>query len=865
MSKLVTLADVLYHNIEKNQYLNEIYDNLLHNYAVRLFGFSETMERDVVISDALRFADLLSKSVNSAHSEAHKSLAQEIVTILHFLCPDNPTVTHYLGSVLANSCNYRGMVLETPDYVADSIFDQMYDAITKEYLTIPADPQRQFFRSQKMVYDRLSDPYFSYSGPTSMGKSYVMRMFIKDQIQQGHNCNFAIVVPTKALINEVTSDITNELRDLLRLRDYRIVSSAGAVILKEIHNFIFIMTPERMQYLLSAYKELKIDYLFIDEAHKISIKEKRSAFYYTIVDRLSKRDQRPHIIFSSPNIPNPEVYLQLIPGVQEEKHFGLSSTYTPVSQMKFMIDFTQKRILRYNPLTKALLDVGETEKDSDLYYYLRKWGVTSKKSIVYSNSKDDVISQARAFSDMLPQLHDKDLDELADDIENEIHSQYYLAQTLRTGVAYHMGYLPSTIRLRIESMFKRGKIHTMFCTSTLLEGVNLPADNLFITHYKNGRRQMDAVEFKNLVGRVGRIQYNLYGNVFFMCLQNDVVPQKYVDLLKQDVPRQTLSISTLLTEEQKSTIIDQLKDGELEFEKGTLKVEEYALMRRFANQLLHDILTDKESRIRDEFKAYLTADSVAAIKNHFLSRLDHMDEDINVSLTQTERLIQELSKGAKYPRINMLYGNYADFEEAVSFLEMLCSVFDWEKQEKKIVGTAVDGKHRALRKHAYLLSQWFQGKSLREIVTNEISFKQNNGGTVYFEHPRHSEEYDGSPRHQNQIIADTLNTINEVILFSFSNAFMTFTSEYKRFHDKESITNDWYEFVEYGSTSPITIMLERNGFSREAATFIKDHEQEYLVHTEKGYQLLPAVLSTGNATVDREAAEVNYNIPELFI
>jgi len=60
-------------------------------------------------------------------------------------------------------------------------------------------------------------------------------------------------------------------------------------------------------------------------------------------------------------------------------------------------------------------------------------------------------------------------------------------------------------------------------------------------------------------------------------------------------------------------------------------------------------------------------------------------------------------------------------------------------------------------------------------------------------------------------------------------------------------------------------MLERNGFSREAATFIKDHEQEYLVHTEKGYQLLPAVLSTGNATVDREAAEVNYNIPELFI
>lgn len=94
---------------------------------------------------------------------------------------------------------------------------------------------------------------------------------------------------------------------------------------------------------------------------------------------------------------------------------------------------------------------------------------------------------------------------------------------------------------------------------------------------------------------------------------------------------------------------------------------------------------------------------------------------------------------------------------------------------------------------------------------------------------------------------------------------MTFTSEYKRFHGKESITNDWYEFVEYGSTSPLTIMLERNGFSREAATFIKDHEQSFVVNTNQGYKLLPAVLFSGNATVDREAAEVQYNIPELFI
>ena len=79
-----------------------------------------------------------------------------------------------------------------------------------------------------------------------------------------------------------------------------------------------------------------------------------------------------------------------------------------------------------------------------------------------------------------------------------------------------MGYLPASIRLRIEEGFKDGMIRTMFCTSTLVEGVNLPADNLFITSYKNGRSDMNEVEFRNLVGRVGRIQYNLYGNVFML-------------------------------------------------------------------------------------------------------------------------------------------------------------------------------------------------------------------------------------------------------------------------------------------------------------------------------------------------------------
>jgi len=141
-----------------------------------------------------------------------------------------------------------------------------------------------------------------------------------------------------------------------------------------------------------------------------------------------------------------------------------------------------------------------------------------KKNLIYCNAKAKVVKFAREYAEKLQPLDDPDLIALADEIREQVHEDYYLAGTVEKGVAYHVGYLPTSIRLRIEELFRKrdGGIHTIFCTSTLLEGVNLPADNLFITDHKNGSYPMSAVEFRNLIGRVGRIQYTLYGNVWKM-------------------------------------------------------------------------------------------------------------------------------------------------------------------------------------------------------------------------------------------------------------------------------------------------------------------------------------------------------------
>mgnify|MGYP000880489998 FL=1 len=104
-----TLGHAIFTGLEKNEYLNEIYDALLHNDFLRLFRIDDIAQKEVDTEDALRFADLLSKSVNTEQSERHRSLAQEIITLLNALNPDDEEIQYVMGAVLSSTSNYLGI------------------------------------------------------------------------------------------------------------------------------------------------------------------------------------------------------------------------------------------------------------------------------------------------------------------------------------------------------------------------------------------------------------------------------------------------------------------------------------------------------------------------------------------------------------------------------------------------------------------------------------------------------------------------------------------------------------------------------------------------------------------------------------
>ena len=139
-----------------------------------------------------------------------------------------------------------------------------------------------------IVYRGMDKKFFSYSGPTSMGKSFVVQTYVQEQVKNGSTENYAILVPTKALINEVKSNLIGALQEVLKEKNYRVVTAAGDLVLQQDHHFIFVMTPERLHHMMIERENIHIDFLFIDEAHKISAPRRQKHILFQGNDSTAK-------------------------------------------------------------------------------------------------------------------------------------------------------------------------------------------------------------------------------------------------------------------------------------------------------------------------------------------------------------------------------------------------------------------------------------------------------------------------------------------------------------------------------------------------------------------------------------------------
>lgn len=99
-------------------------------------------------------------------------------------------------------------------------------------------------------------------------------------------------------------------------------------------------------------------------------------------------------------------------------------------------------------------------------------------------------------------------------ISASYHPDWPVAEGAEKGIAIHHGRLPRSLGQLFVRLFNEGDIKALICTSTLIEGVNTSAANVFIYDKKIARIDFDFFSFANIRGRVGRMMRHFVGNAF---------------------------------------------------------------------------------------------------------------------------------------------------------------------------------------------------------------------------------------------------------------------------------------------------------------------------------------------------------------
>ncbi len=418
-------------------------------------------------------------------------------------------------------------------------------------------------RFQKEVYSAYKhNETISISAPTSAGKSYILCTLLLEELTEG-NKNIVYVVPTRALISQVETD----LRALLK--QYNLESQTNVTTVPPQDDVdieksnIFVFTQERLHWFLYGNSNVQVDILIVDEAHKIE-DGNRGILLQQKIEDVVKTNPRIKVFFSSPFTSNPEILLENV--INNSKKCKVNTQFVAVNQNLLYVTQVPRKIKEWQ------IQLCTIEKNILLGYVIMADRPTSERHkvvhiayqtlnrggcLVYSNGAADAENTASLLFNLLPEHNvDAEVEELIELVKKTIHAQYVLARVLSKGIAFHYGNMPLLIRSEIERLFSVGKIEYLICTSTLLEGVNLPAKSIIIRKPSRGKgNPLNQNDFWNLAGRAGRLGKEYSGNIF--CIE----PSKWDIQPEPNKTKQEIKRALNIVESKGDELLDYIRRG----------------------------------------------------------------------------------------------------------------------------------------------------------------------------------------------------------------------------------------------------------------------------------------------------------------
>lgn len=800
----------------EDDYFRYLYSKLENKYFNKvLLAENENEFSKKEFYDLLRYADILCRAEDSFYRQK----SYKIISLLNEFYNSNIEFKTYAEAILIKLGNFPAKDLINNNEEIYTNSEIKLEKVTKEMYQSTPDEEYVFTDKQYELFEKLKNSnHYSFSGPTSFGKSFIIEEFIKYIIKERNGIdNIAILVPTRALISQTREQLKKNIKEN---NNYKIIEYPEIPYMYNKNKYIFIFTPERLISYLGNQDNPNIDYMFIDEAQKIiSNKDTRAPLYYHAILLAQRKSIK--LYFASPNIPNSNIFLKIFEKSQTET---MTIKESPVNQNRFYIDLFENK---YYAITdeNSLIEIESRIKNAnfenieeELNYIIKNIGI-SNQNIIYCNSTSDTVKLATAFSSTLDDKVDEELNKLIKVIKENIHDDYFLIDCLKKGVAFHFGKLPQRIREKIEELFRKGNIDYIFCTSTLLEGVNLPAKNIFILSNSISRSKFTDIDFWNLAGRAGRLKHELLGNV--ICIRYSGKSNTWQGI---DKDRDIIQNNVI------NDVTYDLINGKNNFYKNLgLAIQS----KEFTNKNA----SESQKRI---WKNYSNLVVMHANENNFsilIKEFYEKNKDARKIITEAQKenivpnYILEQS-----PEIRTKYQNEILNEESnykfpkeitkctcKEVLECLYSCYNWGEEESKGDKPLVRNEKR-LNYLKHLMYNWISSRPLKVIIKLSIRFYSKrksiyrNGRMEYFSKDNKEQV--------NQVINDIMGGIDTDLRFKIKNYMTNYYLLMCEKYGKENAGEDWTSYIEYGTTNLKNIELQKLGIPIHIANFLLENIKE---------------------------------------
>jgi len=327
------------------------------------------------------------------------------------------------------------------------------------------------------------------NAPTSAGKSFALQNFLSSIFAQGKIKRAVYLVPTRALISQVQETMGILTRHHLKL-DIQLSEVPFDPAPED--KVLFILTQERLQILLDRTTH-NIEFIVVDEAQNIT-DTSRGIILQSVIERVREINPTAKILFGSPFTQNPEIFANTF-GIPENHVKIINTEESPVAQnlIHINIDKYKPQYARiftidndyYTQDQLSIINFGTdlVKEEQTLAHVSYSLGGNAL-NIIYGSEPVKCEKIAGMISDIISNDHDlktpdPDLIEFSKFTKQHIHREFSLSGFIEKGVAYHYGNLPAFLRKGLERLFSEGKVSFIVCTSTLLQGVNLPAQIFF--------------------------------------------------------------------------------------------------------------------------------------------------------------------------------------------------------------------------------------------------------------------------------------------------------------------------------------------------------------------------------------------------